>query len=284
MPDVFVANTIAGVAKIRALAECARVATAHLAVDDAANARDISAAASDARSEIGILIEVDTGMDRAGVDTARAALDLARQVVGLPGLRFEGLTGYEGHCSLTPERDLRLAKQRAAMHFLVEVADLLIADGTACPILSAGGTATWDWTAANPRVTDIQAGTYVVMDNSHAAMVKGFEHSLTVRTAVISRPPTRVIVDAGSKSLGDGELSSIVGYDLPIVRYDEEHGVFATPGPSPLMVGDVVALVPGNSSSTVNLYDAYHVIQDGAVVDIWPVVPRGPGHNGLLQF
>jgi D-serine deaminase-like pyridoxal phosphate-dependent protein len=200
----------------------------------------------------------------------------------LPGLRFEGITGYEGHCSLTVDDALRHERQRAAMTFFTGVAGLLEADGIRCGIRSAGGIATWRWTAGFPGVTEIQAGTYVVMDNYHDHMAPGFEHSLTVQASVISRPGGRVIVDAGSKSVADPANVTVVGHDgLEVVRFDEEHGVFAAPEGSALAVGDSVALVPGYSPSTVNCYDAYHVIRDGTVTDIWPVIPRGPGHHGL---
>ena len=99
---------------------------------------------------------------------------------------------------------------------------------------------------------------------------------------MISRQSGRVIVDAGSKSIADPANVTVVGHDgLTVVRFDEEHGVFAAPEGSALAVGDSVALVPGYSPSTVNCYDAYHVVRDGIVTDIWPVIPRGPGHHGL---
>lgn len=281
MDDLFVVNTVAHPAKLRTLAELARDRRILVAVDDAANAAAHSAAAVRAGSTLGIMIEVDTGMDRCGVDTAQECLALARQVLELPGLRFEGITGYEGHCSLTPDSDLRHERQRAAMTFFTGVADLLEADGIACAIRSAGGIATWKWTAAYPGLTEIQAGTYVVMDNFHGRMVPGFEHSLTIQATVISRQSGKVIVDAGNKSVADPADVSIVGHDLEVFRFDEEHGIFAAPGGSSLRVGDAVALVPGYSPSTVNWYDAYHVVRDEVVVDIWPIIPRGPGHHGL---
>lgn len=282
LDHLFVVNTVAGAAKIRTLAELAREADIMVAVDDADNAADLAAAARAAGSELGIMIEVDTGMDRCGVDDPEAALALARRIGSMAGLRLHGITGYEGHCSLTPERELRHERERTAMAMFIGVAELLERDGIPCPIRSAGGTATWDWTAAYPGVTEIQAGTYVVMDNFHGRMVGGFEHSLTVQATVISRPPDRVIVDAGGKSMGAGDMASIVGHPEPSFRFDEEHGIFAAPGGSTLKVGDSVALVPGYSPSTVNWYDAFHVVEDDVVVDIWPVIPRGPGHHGLV--
>lgn len=283
LDHLFVVNTVAGQRKLAALAELAREHDIMVAVDDAANAADLAAAARKAGSELGVFIEVDTGMDRAGIDTPEAAVALGRAITGLKGIRMVGVTGYEGHCSLTPERELRHERERQAMGLLVSIAEHLEQAGIPCPIRSAGGTATWDWTAAYPGITEIQAGTYVVMDNFHGAMVEGFEHSLTVQATVISRPSDRVIVDAGSKSMGDGAQASIVGHEMPSFRFDEEHGVFDATDGSTLKVGDVVALVPGYSPSTVNWYDAYHVVEDDVVVDIWPVIPRGPGHHGLVK-
>jgi D-serine deaminase-like pyridoxal phosphate-dependent protein len=220
-------------------------------------------------------------MDRCGVDSAVDCLSLARQVTGLPGLRFEGITGYEGHCSLTPDTDLRHERQATAMAFFTGVADALESAGIGCPVRSAGGISTWNWTAAWPGITEIQAGTYVVMDNFHGVMVPGFEHALTVAATVISRQSGRVIVDAGNKSVADPADVTVAGHDLPVVRFDEEHGIFDAAGGSALRVGDPVTLIPGYSPATVNWYDAYHVVQGGVVVDIWPVIPRGPGHHGL---
>jgi len=250
-------------------------------VDEAANAAAHSAAAVEAGSTIGIFVEVDTGMNRCGVDTPEQALALARTVGELPGLRFEGITGYEGHCTLTPEEDLRHAKQQQAMELFTGTADFLEANGVPCAIRSAGGIATWNWTAAYPGITEIQAGSYVVMDNFHGKMVPGFEHSLTIQGSVISRQSRQVIVDVGNKSVADPYNVTIVGHDLKVFRSDEEHGIFSAPDGSPLKVGDFVTLVPGYSPSTVNCYDAFHVVQDDVVVDVWPVIPRGPGHHGL---
>ena len=281
MDDLFVVNTVSHPAKLRLLAELARDHRILVAVDEAENAAAHAAAAVEAGSELGIMVEVDTGMDRCGADTADEALAVARHVTDLPGLRFEGITGYEGHCTMTPDHDLRHQRQREAMTFFTGVAAQLEAAGIPCPIRSAGGIATWQWTAAFPGMTEIQAGTYVVMDNFHGQMVDGFEHSLTIQASVISRQSGKVIVDAGNKSVADPADVTIVGHDHEVFRFDEEHGIFTAPGGSPLRVGDSVALVPGYSPSTVNWYDAYHVISDDVVVDVWPIIPRGPGHHGL---
>jgi D-serine deaminase-like pyridoxal phosphate-dependent protein len=281
LDDLFVVNTVAHPDKIRVLAELAASHRILVAVDEAPNAAALSAAAVRAGSTLGVMIEVDTGMGRCGTDSEDDALALARRIADLPGLRLEGITGYEGHCSLTLDDDLRHERQQAAMTFFTGVADRLESGGIGCPIRSAGGIATWQWTAGFPGITEIQAGTYVVMDNYHGQMVPGFEHSLTIQASVISRQSGLVIVDAGSKSVAAPADVTMIGHDHPVVRFDEEHGIFGADTGSALAVGDPVALVPGYSPSTVNYYDAFHVVRDGVVVDIWPVIPRGPGHHGL---
>ena len=281
LDDIFVVNTVSHPAKIRLLAELAAGRRILVAVDEADNAAALSAAAVRAGATLGVMVEVDTGMDRCGVDTADAAVALARTVTGLPGLRFEGITGYEGHCALTVDDTLRHERQQTAMAFFTGVAARLEADGIGCPIRSAGGISTWRWTAAYPGITEIQAGSYVVMDNYHGQMAPGFEHSLTVQVSVISRQSDKVIVDAGNKSVAAPADVTMVGHPLAPLRFDEEHGIFAAPEGSPLKVGDSVALVPGYSPTTVNWYDAFHVVREDVVIDIWPVVPRGPGHHGL---
>ena len=125
MDDLFVVNMVAHPAKLRVLAELARDHRVLVAVDEAGNVAALSAAAVTAGSTLGIMVEVDTGMDRCGVDDAADCLAVARQVIDLPGLRFEGITGYEGHCSMTPDHDLRHERQREAMKFFTGVAELL---------------------------------------------------------------------------------------------------------------------------------------------------------------
>ncbi|HEY3947312.1 MAG TPA: alanine racemase [Solirubrobacteraceae bacterium] len=283
LDGVFVVNTVAGHHKLAALATLARQAEVMVAVDDAENGETLAEVARAAGSTLDVLIEVDTGMDRAGVDSVEEAIALADRLTHLDGVRLTGVTGYEGHCSLTPDRELRHERQKAAMRFLVGVADSIRAAGFPCDIVSAGGTATWDWTAAFPGVTELQAGSYALMDNFHGEMVADFEQAVTVLSTVVSRRSDRIVMDAGNKSIGAPALASIRGHNLPVLRSDEEHGVFVATGEVTLEVGDVVELVPGYTPGTVNWYDAYHVVEDDCVVDIWPIVPRGPGHIGLLR-
>jgi D-serine deaminase-like pyridoxal phosphate-dependent protein len=280
--DVFVINQVVGSEKVRAAALLAREIPLKVAVDDDANAEALSKAAQEAGSEIGCLVEVDTGMQRCGVGSAEEALKLARRIVELAGLRFDGLTGYEGHCSLEFHKAKREWMARKAMDYFVGVADLLISNGLPCPILSAAGTGTWEITAANPRITEIQPGSYATNDGYHVRLDPRFRQATTVLATIISRRPDHIVTDAGKKTVGAAE-AVLKDYDYPVYRYDEEHGIFDIYGPCPLKVGDTVELFPGYTPFAVSYFDVYHVVEGDKVVDIWPVIPRGPEHGGLLN-
>lgn len=280
--DIFLVNQVADRHKVRLAAELARTTTLRIAIDDDDNARTLSDAAHAAGSTMGVMVEIDTGMGRSGATSIEEAVALAETINELPCLRLDGLTGYEGHCSLIHDEDQRHEAQRRAMDTFVSIADALRERGYPLAILSAGGTATWRWTAENPAIQEIQAGSYVLMDAEYASMSPTFEHALTIEATVISRAGRRVVLDAGSKSIGDGMQAAIVDRALPIVRVDEEHAIFDGTDAADLNVGDRLAVIPGYAPGTVNLFDAYLVTKDDFVVDVWPIVPRGPGPYGPM--
>jgi len=282
--DVLIANQVGGKEKIKALAAAAKNGRMSVAVDDVQNARDLSDAARAAGSRLEVLIEVDVGMGRGGVRSPEEAMTLARRVAHLPGLRFRGVQGYEGHCMLEPDRSLRIQKAGAAMDYLGTVTQRLAAAGFDCVVVSAGGTGTYDITGNHPGVTEIQAGSYVFMDNFHGNLVPGFSHALTVLGTVVIQHGNTLVLDSGRKSVGiDFALPTMVDYPFYQARYfAEEHALFDVDERCRLKLGDTVELIPGYAPSTVNLYDAYHVVEKNVVVDIWPIIPRGPGHCGLL--
>jgi D-serine deaminase-like pyridoxal phosphate-dependent protein len=289
--DVLIANQLVEPQKRRAAALLAREANVTVNVDDLGDVEALSIAAVEAGSTIGILVEVDTGMHRAGADTPAEALMLARRVQELPGLRMDGVSGYEGHCSMEMDHDKRHAKQAVAMRYLVEVADLLEASGVPCPVLSAAGTATAFWTGADPRITELQLGSYAAMDDYHYLMEPRFKKATAAVVTVISRRRDRVVLNLGKKTFGAADVGDLPAYprivgheELKPYRFDEEHAIYEADESCSLKVGDVVDFHLGYTPFAVNYFDAYHVVQDGAVVDIWPILPRGPLHGGLLTI
>ena len=282
IPDVFVINQVIGPEKIRAAALLAREVPLKVAVDDAVNVKALSNAAKDAGSVIGCVIEVETGMYRCGVNSPEEALNLARRITELPGLRFDGITGYEGHCSREFDKVKRERMTREAMDYFVGVAERLRREGLPCSIVSAAGTATWEFTAAHPGITEIQPGSYVTMDGYHAGLEPRFRQTTTVLTTILSRRSDHIVTDAGAKTVGATQ-AVIKNYNYKISRYDEEHGIFDTDDSCPLKVGDTVELLPGYTPFAVSYFDVYHVVEKDRVIDVWPVLPRGPEHGGLLN-
>lgn len=282
--DVLIANQVGGKEKIKVLAAAAKDNCLCVAVDDPRNAKDLSDAACTASSELGVLIEVDVGMGRGGVRSVEDAVALSQYLSKLPGLNFRGVQGYEGHCMHETDRDARTEKVCEAMDCLGTVIDELEKSGFPCEVVSAGGTGTYDITGDNPRVTEIQAGSYVFMDKFHGNLVPEFSQALTVLGTVIIQHDSSVVLDSGRKSIGiDYVLPTMVEYPFCQARYfAEEHAVFDVERCA-LKYGDTAELIPGYAPSTVNLYDAYHVVEDDVVVDIWPIIPRGPGHVGILK-
>jgi D-serine deaminase-like pyridoxal phosphate-dependent protein len=282
--DILVANAVVGLEKIQTIAELSREAHMIVAIDDARNAEDLSNAALQAGSVLGVLIDLDVGMERCGVRSKEEALHLAEHVSKLSGLRLEGMMGYEGHCMLEPDPDRRVRKAHAAMEELMEAVDFLAQHGFESRIISGGGTGTYNITGAHPRLTELQAGSYVVMDAFHAQLIPGFPVALTVLGTVISRHGNRAILDSGRKVIGS-ELGLPRLKDVPSTTAGiaEEHLLVDVDVASSLRVGERVEVVSGYGPTTVNLHDVYYVVEHDIVTDVWPVRARAAGLGPFCQ-
>jgi D-serine deaminase-like pyridoxal phosphate-dependent protein len=281
--SVLVANEVIAADKIAVAAALAGHIDLTVAVDDPRNLAELSAAFAAGGTTCGVLVDLDVGMARCGARSPEQALDLARQVDSAPGLDLRGVQAYEGHCMLEPDRDTRIRLATEAMSYATSVKDLLRSDGLDAPVLSAGGTGTYNITGANPAVTELQAGSYVFMDAFHGNLVPGFEVSLTVLTSVMARHGDTVIFDAGRKSVGIDFVSPpIQGYEYQARYYAEEHALFDTDPGFAAGIGDRARLVCGYAPTTVNLHDVLFAVHGDRVIDVWPVFPRGPQHCGFL--
>jgi D-serine deaminase-like pyridoxal phosphate-dependent protein len=277
--DVLIANQIVGPQKVAAAAALAGEGTLTVAVDDPANLQELSQAATAAGTTIGVLLEYDVGMGRSGVRDAAELPGLADAAGTAPGLRFRGLMGYEGHCMDIEDRDARARETRTAMDRLGAAVDQLESAGYPCELVSGGGTGTYFVSAAGPPLTETQAGSYMVMDAFHAKLVPEFEAALTVIGSVVSRRDDVAIVDVGEKALnGEDEPARLLAPSGAISFIHEEHLGLADAAPGRLpRLGERVSILPGYGPMTVNLYDVYHVVRDGEVIEIWPVLARHPG-------
>jgi len=272
--DILIANEIIGPDK------CARVAalpgTITIAIDSDEGLSQIAAAARD--KIIGILVDINVGQGRCGVAPGAAALALATRVAATTGVRLRGVMGYEGHLQAIADRAERKRRASAAMNDLVATAGLLQESGLPCDVVSGGGTGTYDISGRVPGVTEIQAGSYVLMDTDYARLNLPFEHAFSVLGTVVSKPGADYCVaDCGHKSMTkDHGLPSVKGMPgASVTLLNDEHAGIALPPGSPVKIGDRIELWPSHTDPTVNLHDVFYAIEDGRVVGVWPIAARG---------
>lgn len=277
--NILIANQIVGKLKIARLVEVARRAKPIVAADSAENVRMLSNAAASAGVTIGVLVEVDIGMNRCGVKPGQPALDLARLITASPGLAFEGLQGYEGHVVDLRDPTERAEKTRAALGPLVETRRLIEQAGIPVHIVTGGGTGTYTITGDYPGVDEVQAGSYAAMDWWYSDIRPEFQQAMSILSTIISRPePDVAIVDVGRKGVG-AEFGPPRVKNLPgssVARFgSEEHTAVALPPGSNLGVGDQVELIPSHGCTTSNLYREFVVHRQGIVEDVWPIEGSG---------
>jgi D-serine deaminase-like pyridoxal phosphate-dependent protein len=143
-----------------------------------------------------------------------------------------------------------------------------------CDVVSAGGTGTYDITGLVPGVTEVQAGSYALMDTDYARVGVPFEHALTVLGTVISRPaPDRCVADCGHKSMTkDHGLPLVRVPGAEVVALNDEHATLRLPPQSTISVGDRIELIPSHVDPTINLHDVIYPVQRDQVVGTWPIV------------
>ena len=277
--SVLIANQVVDPAKITRLTELSRVCQIIVAVDNVDNLRQIAMASKNAGTMVNVVIEVDVGLHRAGVQPGVPALTLAKEASGLAGINFSGLLGYEGFTMFETDRDVRRRNSQLAMESLVNTGELIRQEGIPVEIISAGGTGTYDLTGDFPGVTEVEAGSYVFMDSKYNQLGLDFKQSLTLLATVTSvHDSERCIIDAGIKVLttdnGIPEILTPKGFEL--YKLNEEHGVVRVdPDMEMPVVGSCVEIIPSHGCTTVNLHDRYYVIQDERLVDIWEISGRG---------
>jgi D-serine deaminase-like pyridoxal phosphate-dependent protein len=292
--DILVAFPIVGTEKLSRLLDLGKRVNVTVSLDSPDAANQIGEAAAAHGTRIGILVEVDTGGRRCGVLPGQPTLDLARHVARTAGLSLRGLMTHEGHAYGATPTTLREVSQQAG-RVMVELGQMLRADGHEAPVISVGSTPSARHIAEVPGVTEVRPGTYVFQDYNQIRLgVASVEEcAATVHATVIARPaPDRAVVDAGTKAVAAdrGMVGGITpvqqeGYGLVkgqpgwlFARASEEHGVLERRGDGhadDLRVGDRVELIPNHICPAVNLYDRLIVQRGGGVQGSWAVAARG---------
>ena len=222
-----------------------------------------------------MVIEVNTGMDRAGVLPGAPVLALARAIGEYAGLRLRGVMTWEGHTLTIADETEKRRAIATAIGLLRESADLCRQAGIPIEIVSCGGSGTYAITALEDGITEIQAGGAVFNDVAYTSMNVSTQQALFVHSVVTSRPAAnRIIIDSGWKTLprwtrppqpiGISGVADIV--------MSAEHGTITLAEPDDsVSVGDRFDFVVGYGDNTVFLHDNLYALRDGVVEAVWPI-------------
>ncbi len=254
--------------------------------DCAANVDALAGVAAASGKALKLLVDLDVGQHRTGIAPGPDAVALAMKVAADPNLTLAGIQGYAGHLMHIEDRPAREAATLEVMNLLAGMRTAIEARGLACPIVTGGGTGTFDLDPRTGVLTDLQAGSYLFMDAEYNDVWEKdgepapFATSLFVQTTVISANiPGKATTDAGLKSFAtDSGVPRIVAGAPKGTRYffrgDEQGGLELGPGQA-LGIGATITCAVPHCDPTVNLYDHYHVVRGDTLVDIWPVDARG---------
>jgi D-threonine aldolase len=248
-------------------------------VDDPDAMATLARAATTAGLTIEVLLDLDVGQHRTGIEPGRGAVALYREIASLPGLRAGGLHAYDGHLHQS-DSVKRAAASDAAFADVARLRDELLRAGLPVPRVVCGGTPTFPSHARRAGI-ECSPGTCVLWDASYATNVRDleFQNAAVLLTRVISRPTTnRICLDLGHKAVAsEMPHPRVVFPSLPDARavgHNEEHLVLETPRAAEFPVGSALYGVPWHICPTVALHDRVQIVRNGRVVDEWPVTAR----------
>ncbi len=286
---VLITSPVVTVSKIQRLMDClSRDSEMMVVVDNPTNARKLNDEAAKRGLVLGVLVDLDPGMGRTGVPYDQG-LALGELMAEFPSLRLRGIQCYAGHLQHIASFEDRRRASLECMGNAAEVVRQFRETGLPCEIFTGAGTGTHEIDCLVPEVTELQVGSYVMMDAEYLSIGSskdpsrffGFPPALTLLTTVISTNRKEfVTVDAGLKALyHDGGTPYVVhppDLEAEYRWYGDEHGLLLlaenTGRPE---VGDVIELIVSHCDPTVNLFDELYVIRNGGVVDVWPIDMRG---------
>jgi D-serine deaminase-like pyridoxal phosphate-dependent protein len=266
-----------------------------LIVDHLGVARGWSDAMTLAGRHLDVLVKVDVGLHRCGIEPALpSAVAFLRQVASLPGLRLRGILSHAGHAyAAASERDVeRIAEEEART--MNAIAAAARADGLPIDEISVGATPTARFSLDQPGLTELRPGNYVYFDRTQVTLgsARLEDCAMTVVATVVSKPAAdRIILDCGSKTLTvdpgkpglsgfglvfEGDQAIRIDDSLAIERLSEEHAVVRViGGATRLEPGDRVRVLPNHACVVSNMVDCIRLVEGDRVVETLPVAARG---------
>ena len=277
--SILIANQVVGSRKAARLANLCKHAEVIVAADSVENVLELDAAGRRKGLQIPVVVEVDTGMARCGVQPGEPAVALSRQIHESTGLRYMGLMSWEGHARRVKDPEERREVCEKAVGILTRSAQMCREAGLSVEVVSCGGTGTERFSSHVAGVTEIQAGGIIFNDIYYSELGLDYDFALTVVSTVTSRPnPTRIVTDAGRKTMSrDTALPVPKGVTgVKSVGLSAEHGQIELLEPNlDVKVGDRLEWIVGYCDTTVHLHDEMYGIRGGVVEVVWPILARG---------
>jgi len=268
-------------------------ATISIIVDHLDVARGWSVAMQKARRTLDVLVKVDVGFHRCGIDPGSSALPFIRSVASMAGLRVCGLLSHAGHGYHAASEDELESVARQEADTLIKLKEKVGRGGIPLDEISVGATPTLRFSAKQAGITELRPGNYVYFDRTQVALGAATldDCALTVLASVVSAPAAdRIIFDSGSKTLTNDQARGItkaegfgivltedgrIDQSLMITRLSEEHATVKVTGSTRLKPGDRVRIVPNHSCVVSNMVDEVHLVDGDAIVATIPVAARG---------
>ncbi len=277
VPSVFLTSEITAALKIKRLYTLAQQAQIFVACEDLDNARDLSSAAVAQGVDLGVVIEIETGLRRCGVQDPEQGVALAKGIASLPGISFQGVMSHQMMDQPSSEREDRVTEGRQLIQKVLDVKSAIEAAGIPVAVVSTGETWSYDVAGEIPGVTEVQGGTYLLMETSYDYM-SDFQFAGKVLTTIISTPRAGVAVgDAGIKAVGSLKgMPAVDGRPGVVVEsMDADHAMYRLSPESQLQIGQQLCLIPAQQDAMVSRWDRYVGIRDGKVEAVWDIEARG---------
>jgi D-serine deaminase-like pyridoxal phosphate-dependent protein len=273
LTDIIIANQVIGQGKTDRIAELNRKALVRVAVDSTFGIQQLAASGRKYKQEIGVLIEVNIGMNRGGVEPGRETLELAKFVKATSGIRLDGIQAYEGHITMLESAEKRKRLVKRDMQPLITTRELLESEGFSI-FISSGGTGTYDMTGKIKEINELQCGSYALMDSVYKKIKPEFENARYILATISTVRSKVAVADVGLKGVGNEYgLPQLPDYpEAEILYLAEEHMVIRN---IETRIGEKIKIIPPHGCTTNNLYSQMWISRNGIIEDLWEIEGRG---------
>jgi len=279
--DILIANQVIEPNQMKRLIELNKSSSVKVCVDYEKNIVDLNNLASKENVKMEVVMEVDVGLGRNGVQPGEPALKIANFIKKQPNLELIGLQGYEGHLTAILDPELLKRKAEECMQKLVDTRDILNKNGFNIDYLTAGNTVSYKYSGKVDGITELQTGTYIFNDEHYYRVSPEFDMAVTILATVTNNPGNRYYtIDAGLKAATNDNGNPIFK-DYPKCKIrvmTEEHSIFRASPKDQFEIGQKVELYPSHICTTVNLYDFFTVVKDGEIIAKWDILARGKNY------